>query len=566
MSFELLMAVLTPVVIILIALFVVGMIFSRFYKRATPEVALVRTGSGGRKVVIDGGVIVVPFLHEIAPVNMRTLRIPVQRSGDSSLITLDKMRVDVEIMFYVRVSSSEEAVREAAQTLGNRTFDPEALRDMIEGKLVDALRAVAASMNMNDLHERRADFVQSVQKTVHEDLKSNGLMLESASLTGLDQTPFDRLDENNAFNAVGMRELAEIISASKSRRAEVQAETETKVRQTQLEAAKRKLQIDREEEEVRISTQIEIAKKREESQRETEAARIARERAVEAEEIARQQAKRTAEIEAEKAVKIADQLREIEIAEKSEAESLAKAKADEARAKAKAAEAAIETAEKTAQAEREKRIAILAAEKEAETQATRIRLAAKAEREAAEDRAAALREAAEADAFKIRSTAEAKKEAALAEAEGRRALVEAENLVSPEVLELRKMEARLDALPRVMAEAVRPAEKIDSIRIHHVSGLGGFGSGAKGETHVPTGTGSLIDQAIAAVATSAVAMPALKRLGAEIGVSFEDGVAGFMNGALEEPHLTAKPNTARHANGAIVQDTSIETEQAHAAE
>ena len=41
-----------------------------FYQRATGEVSLVRTGIGGRKVVIDGGVLALPYFHEVSRVNM----------------------------------------------------------------------------------------------------------------------------------------------------------------------------------------------------------------------------------------------------------------------------------------------------------------------------------------------------------------------------------------------------------------------------------------------------------------------------------------------------------------
>ena len=44
----------------------------------------------------------------------------------------------------------------AAQTLGQRTLQPEMLKDLVEGKFVDALRSVAAGMTMNQLHEQRA--------------------------------------------------------------------------------------------------------------------------------------------------------------------------------------------------------------------------------------------------------------------------------------------------------------------------------------------------------------------------------------------------------------------------
>ena len=67
-------------------------------------------------------------------------------------------------------------------------MQPGALKELVEGKFVDALRAVAAEMAMEELHEQRVNFVQKVQPAVSEDILKNGLELESVSLTGLDQT------------------------------------------------------------------------------------------------------------------------------------------------------------------------------------------------------------------------------------------------------------------------------------------------------------------------------------------------------------------------------------------
>ncbi|MFZ8972326.1 MAG: flotillin family protein, partial [Paracoccaceae bacterium] len=201
-------------------LILVGLTIAKLYKRATRETALVKTGAGGKRVIIDGGAIILPLLHECSPINMKTLRLEVRRNGDGALITKDRMRVDVGVEFYVSVNATEEGIARAAQTLGNRTFFVDQLREMIEGKLVDGLRSVAARMTMDELHENRSDFVQEVQNAVSSDLLKNGLELESVSLTALDQTPFEALDENNAFNAVGMRKLAEVIAQSKKERAE----------------------------------------------------------------------------------------------------------------------------------------------------------------------------------------------------------------------------------------------------------------------------------------------------------------------------------------------------------
>jgi flotillin len=211
------------IVTVLVFFVFVALVVSRLIKRATREVSLVRTGAGGRKVIMDGMALVVPMLHDVTPVNMKTLRLEVRRSADGALITRDRMRVDVGVEFYVSVNATNDGISRSAQTLGSRTFDIDALREMIEGKLVDGLRAVAARLTMDELHENRAEFVQQVQNAVSEDLLKNGLELESVSLTALDQTPFEALDENNAFNAVGMRKLAEVIATSKKERAQIDA-------------------------------------------------------------------------------------------------------------------------------------------------------------------------------------------------------------------------------------------------------------------------------------------------------------------------------------------------------
>ena len=100
---------------------------------------------------MNGGALVLPVLHEVICVNMNTLRLEVKREKHDSLITKDKMRVDVGVEFYVRVNPTEEAIATAAQTLGSRTLNAGELRALIEGKFVAALRACAAQMDMGIL-------------------------------------------------------------------------------------------------------------------------------------------------------------------------------------------------------------------------------------------------------------------------------------------------------------------------------------------------------------------------------------------------------------------------------
>ena len=82
----------------------------------------------------------------------------------------------------------------------------------------------------------------------------------------------------------------------------------------------------------------------------------------------------------------------------------------------------------------------------------------------------------------------AEKARMLAESEGSRALIEAENALSTPVLHMKLEQYRLDRLPEIMSHMMKPIEKIDSIRINHVSGFGATngagGPGLSGEQRV----------------------------------------------------------------------------------
>ena len=134
------------------------------YRRSTKEVSFVRTGFLGEKVVINGGAFVWPIIHDITPVNMNTLQMEVIREKDTALITKDRMRVDVEAEFYVRVAPSREAVALAAATLGRRTMEQERLHSLLSGKFVSALRSVASEMNLEEMHVHRGDYVTRVRE------------------------------------------------------------------------------------------------------------------------------------------------------------------------------------------------------------------------------------------------------------------------------------------------------------------------------------------------------------------------------------------------------------------
>jgi len=516
------------IVIIVIAIIVAILFLNKFYKKATREVALVRTGAGGQKVVLDGGCFALPILHKTSEVNMKTTRLEIQRSGENSMITSDRLRVDATAEFYVRVQPSEAGVATAAQALGGKSFRAAELAETLEGKLVDAMLSVAAGYTMDSLQDQRGKYAAEVTSKLTENLAQNGLDLESVSITRLDQTSFGSLDENNAFNAVGMRRLAEIIATNQKERAAITADAEVSVRQSQLDATKKRLVIEREEEEAQITQQRDIEQSRAESQADIaerqaqseerrERARIKREEEVRSNEIERDRALRRLELDANLATDTARHDKEIQLAVKRIEEAEAQAKVQAAMAEETSAREGVETAREQAAAEREKQIALIRAVEQAEVDDTRVK-----------SETGTMLAMAEAQAKSTSVRAGAVKVEMLAKAEGKAALVQADNAQSSEVIGMKIDLARLETLPDVVGKMMKPAEKIDSIRINHITGFGGTGnSGGSGKS----GDSAVVNQVVDGVLSMALQMPAIKKLGEEIGINIGDGLKGLSDAA-----------------------------------
>jgi uncharacterized membrane protein YqiK len=551
--------VLMPIAIILVAFLAMGMIFARLYQRASKEVSFVRTGLGGQLVIVNGGALVFPVLHETISVNMNTLRLEVRRANEQALITRDRMRVDVLAEFYVRVQPTAESIANAAQTLGRRTLQPEALKDLVEGKFVDALRAVAAEMTMEELHEKRVDFVQKVQRAVSEDLLKNGLELESVSLTGLDQTRREFFNPDNAFDAAGLTKLTQEIEERRKLRNAIEQDTRISVERKNLEAEQLSLALMRDREYAQLEQAREIEMRRalqkseiarEQALRQKEAqeaeiladqsiqlARIQATREIEQQNIEKERQVRERDIERERSVEVAQQEKTIIVAKKSEEQSLAQSKADLARAEAVKAEEEVATVREKQRAERQKAIELIEARRIAERDAIAVQVKAEAEKMAADDEAEAIRIRAEAEAAKTRVTAEAEAAAEMQRAQaaerryavdaaGKAALNDADNRMSADIVQMKLRLALIEQLRDIIRESVKPLENIDSIKILQVDGL------ANGAAH-DGGSASPSDQIVQSALKYRAQAPLIDSLLKELG--FDGSSPAALASALDRP-------------------------------
>ena len=555
--------------IILVCLTAIGLILTRLYRRATKDIALIRTGFGGEKVVLNGGIMVIPVLHELMQVRLTTVKLEVSRLNKDALITLDKLRVDVVGLFHIKVKPDAQSIAAAAQTLGQSVNSEDAVKSLLDGKLVSALRSVAATMTMEHLHANRADFIQKVQEALTTDLDMNGFQLESVSITHFDQTAFEHFNENNAFDAEGLTVLTRTIEERKKIRNDIVATNRVEIEQRNLEANNQSLEIAQSAEQARLTQEQTLAARRAEQAtaiataeaeqtRLAELARISAEQAktvaqteadkvVQTATIARDGAVQTATIERDRNIELARITTAVQTAQKSEEESTATAAANEARALAVRAEESVETAKATEIANRTKNVAVIAATQKAEEQAVGITVAASAEKDAADARAAATRTEATAEADAEKARAEGRAAAFKVDAAGQTAINEATNILNDTQTALLVRKAMLEALPGIIAAASKPMEQIDKISIVDARGLHGEDTGMRSD-----GAGNLADSAVAAALRYRVGGPLIDSLMHELGMG-----SSTMNGLLAGVGDSAALSNGVDRAGAVNDASSV---------
>lgn len=499
--------ILLVVVASVFILSVVAVTMAKFYRRCGADEALVRTGSGGNKVVIGGGITVYPILHQLLRVSLRSIKLSVERSGKNALVTRDKIRANVTTELYIKVEPIAEDVLSAARSFGERNLDEHAIGDLIEGKLTDALRSVAANQTFMDLHGQRKQFAEHIQTALSEELKKNGLTLENVSITALAMVPVKDLDPHDVFDAEGLRAITDSVQSNAEKTNHIQREKELAIKLQNVEARKRALALEQDQahaeaDQSRRVAEYSATQKAEQAQavylqnKAQETARIVNEQAVAIAQQSRLLAEREALIAAQKAQEAAEiaKQRTLEAAMIEKDKLVQAAEID----RQKALEAAtiekqqvIETAEIVKQQAIEtgrivKQIAVTQSEEEA-ARAAALKAQAEAGREQAtqaiitvEETAKANREkaiaiikaeeaaqqskiAAEREAFKLKLEAETRAAAVKAQAEGeaaaKRALAEGE--VSRAQGAAQAQELSADAAAKVLrTEAQAEADRV----------------------------------------------------------------------------------------------------------
>ncbi len=539
----------------LVVFLILLVIFAKFYQKSSKDIAFVRTGMFGQKIVLTGGALAIPIVHQTTPVNMNTLKLEIERKESNGIITKDKMRVDIKTDFYVRVVGDKESVSLAAQTLGARTLNPKSVQELMEGKFVSAMRSVISDMTLDNLQSSSLKFTNEVHKLVENVVTKNGLELESVSLSKLDQTSKEFFDPGNTFDAEGLIKITEETEASRKKRNDIQKSTELKIEQTNLEAEQKSLEINRQSEFARIQKELEVSNRRSEqssaiakSQAENkrisseieikenqqiekskiksdetlQKERIETEKNLRTLELEKQKSIRVSEIESQKNIQIEEENKTIDLFAKQKERAQAAISTREAESKATVAEENIVTAKLMAQSEREKAVALIKSKRIAEEKSIATTLAAAAEKTAASDVAKAKELIANAEAL-------AKKVKLTAEAEGLKKLNEATNILKSEQIAMKVKLDIIEKLPEIIKQSVKQIENIDGIKIVDVGGLG-----LNSETNGSSGSKNsddIVDRVVTGAMKYKTQAPILEQLVKEVGLvgegeNFNDLISG----------------------------------------
>lgn len=428
-----------------------------WYKKVPQGKAIVRTGSGGVKVSFNG-MIIIPVLHRVEWMDISVKKVEIHRVGKDGLICRDNMRADIKVAFFVRVNPKAEDVVKVAQTLGvERASHESTLNQLFEAKFSEALKTVGKRFDFVELYDARERFRQEILNTIGTNL--NGFVLDDAAIDYLEQTPVTFLQDDNILDSEGIKKIAELTALQHMAANKIRREEEKTLTQQNVEAKEAILELNRqlaEKEQVQkreiaaitAREEAETKKIQQEERLRFETARITTEEELAISEqnklrqiIVAEKAKdrtnavETERVEKDRQLEVNDRERVVSLAQIEKEKSLEQEKKniqEVIRERVMVEKATVVEEEKIkdtrdfALANREKQVAVTAAEKEAESiKITRV-VAAQAEKEAAEieslklviEAEAALRATEhDSEATKKRAEAKAAEEASMGVAE-----------------------------------------------------------------------------------------------------------------------------------------------------
>ena len=311
--------------------------YTRVYVITPNNEAFVRTGGvfiKKKSVILNGGCIVLPGFHELTRVPLREISIDVERTDKLAVRTQDYLRANMRVTFYVCINANEEDVLVSAARLSKQGRISESdIKEALEKRADDAIRAAAKRKSIAEIDSDKLGFADEVLNLIQQDLKKVGLTLNNIAISEIEES--DTYDENNFFDAQGVKLRTETIQRSIKQKLEVELTTEQEkkelqlntqiaIKQQELTAEKQSLDIEREKEDAKLKqlkeveflkaqTEREIQESKDQEITKIERNKILQSKAVEEEKIQQELAVQQSRIEAD--IALEEQNKQLKIAQ-----------------------------------------------------------------------------------------------------------------------------------------------------------------------------------------------------------------------------------------------------------
>ncbi|MEV3988459.1 SPFH domain-containing protein [Streptomyces sp. NPDC049837] len=197
-------------------------------KRSTdPETGRVVTDNSGQKVVVGGGVFVVPFVQQKFTLDLSSRHIPVAVRG---AVTLRGVKANLEGVAIVKVGGSEDSIRAAAQRF---LMQQDGIVGFTQEVLSGALRSIVGRMSVEDIIRDRAAFAGQVAEEAEASLSGQGLVLDAFQIQDIttEGSYLEDLGRPEAARARQEADIAEAVARRASEQARLKAEEEIAVAQ-----------------------------------------------------------------------------------------------------------------------------------------------------------------------------------------------------------------------------------------------------------------------------------------------------------------------------------------------
>ncbi len=242
---------LTPTVIatagIVLTLIVLVVIITQRYRVAGPNEAFIVTGRrgkavrnvetgavstdlSGQKVIMGGGVFVVPFVQRLHVLDLSSRRIMVQIKG---AVSGQGVKLNVDGVAIVKVGGNEDSIRAAAQRFLSQQHEVETFT---QETLAGSLRSIVGSLTVEQIIRDRAAFAQRVFDEAEASLTGQGLVLDTFQIQDItdDQTYLNDLGRPEAARVVQQAAIAEAEARQAAQQARIRAEQEIAIAQRAL--------------------------------------------------------------------------------------------------------------------------------------------------------------------------------------------------------------------------------------------------------------------------------------------------------------------------------------------